>query len=47
MTPTPNPLPAANRRRSFCLRMLWGIRCSSASSDLGSPAAVAEEDRWP
>jgi len=42
----PNPLPPArSRRRPFCFRRAGEIRCSSASSGLGSPAAVAEGDR--
>jgi hypothetical protein len=41
----PNPLPPANSRRPFCFRRLSEIRCSLASSGLGSPAAVAEGDR--
>jgi hypothetical protein len=40
-----NPLPAANRRRPLCLRRLLEIRCSLASSEVGSPAAVAEGGR--
>jgi hypothetical protein len=40
-----NPLPAANSRRPFCFPQLEEIRCSQASSDIGSPAAVAEGDR--
>jgi len=42
----PNPLPAANSRRPFCFRRVGEIRCSLASSELGSPAAVAEGGRW-
>jgi hypothetical protein len=43
----PNPLPAANSRRPFRLRRLWKIRCSLASAELDSPAAVAEGGRSP
>jgi hypothetical protein len=45
MTASPNPLPAANSRRLFYLRRQREIRCSLASSELGSPAAVAEGER--
>ena len=41
-----NPFPPANSRRPFCFRRLSEIRCSLASSGLGSPTAVAEGDRW-
>lgn len=41
----PNPLPAANSRRSICFRWCGEIRCSLSSSGLGSPAAVAEGGR--
>ena len=41
-----NPLPAANSRRPFRFLRCREIRCSRASSELGSPAAVAEGDRW-
>ena len=43
---TSNPLPAANSRRPFCFRRLREIRCPSAWTGLGSPAAVAEGARW-
>jgi hypothetical protein len=42
---TANPLPAANSRRPFCFRRLPELRCSLASSEIGSPAAVAEGER--
>ena len=42
---TTNPLPPANSRSPFRFRRLWKVRCSSASSELGSPAAVAEGGR--
>jgi hypothetical protein len=38
----PNPLPAANSRRPFCFRRLKQIPGYLASSELVSPAAVAE-----
>jgi hypothetical protein len=41
-----NQLASANSRRPFCFRGRWEIRCSLASSGLGSPAAVAERDRY-
>jgi hypothetical protein len=41
-----NPLPAANSRQPFRFRRLGEFRCSMASSELGSPAAVAEGGRW-
>ena len=41
-----NPLPAANSRRLFCFRRPGEVRCSLASSELGSPAAVAEGGRY-
>ena len=41
----PNLLPAANSRRPFSFRRLVEIRCSSASSEVGSPAALAEGER--
>jgi hypothetical protein len=47
MMKTLNQLPAANSRRPFCFGRLREIRCTSASSGLGSPAAVAEGERWP
>jgi hypothetical protein len=40
-----NPLPAANSRRPFCFRRLWEASCLLASSELCSPAAVAEGGR--
>jgi hypothetical protein len=40
-----NKLAPANSRRPLCVRRLPEIRCSSASSRLGSPAAVAERGR--
>ena len=40
-----NSLPAANSRRPFCLQPWEEIPCSLASSELGSPAAVAEGER--
>ncbi len=46
MNRQPNPLPPANSRRPFRFLRLWEIRCSLASSVLGSPAAVAEGGRW-
>ncbi len=42
----PNQLASANSRRLFCFRWLGMVRCSLASSELGSPAAVAERERW-
>ena len=43
---TLNPLASANSRRPHCFRCLGEIRCSLVSSWPGSPAAVAERDRW-
>jgi hypothetical protein len=40
-----NQLVSANSRRLFCFRWLGMVRCSLASSELGSPAAVAERER--
>jgi hypothetical protein len=41
----PGPYPAGNSRRPFRFRRLREIRCSSASSEPSSPAAVAEGGR--
>jgi hypothetical protein len=41
----PNQLPSANSRRAFWFQRLKVIRCSLASSGVGSPAAVAERER--
>ena len=41
-----NPLPAANIRRPLCFRRREEICYPLASSELGSPAAVAEGGRW-
>jgi hypothetical protein len=43
-TKWPDPIASANSRRPFCFRRLAEIRCSLASSQLGSPAAVAERE---
>jgi hypothetical protein len=43
---TTNPLPPANSRRPFRFRRLGEIRCSLACAGLGTPAAVAEGERW-
>jgi hypothetical protein len=40
-----NKLASANSRRPFRFRRLKAIRCSLASSEVGSPPAVAERDR--
>jgi hypothetical protein len=45
MTSWPNPLLAANSRWPFRFRWMPDIRFSLASSQLGSPASVAEGDR--
>jgi hypothetical protein len=42
----PNQLASANSRRPFHFLCLGQVRCSLASSELGSPAAVAERERW-
>lgn len=44
--PTLNPLAAATSRRPLRFRKPCEIRCSSAREKLGSPAAVAERERW-
>jgi hypothetical protein len=41
----PNPLAPANSRRLVCLRGLREIRCALVSSEVGSPAALAERGR--
>jgi hypothetical protein len=41
----PNPLPAANSRRTFCPWPLLQIHWFRAPSDLGCPEAVAEGER--
>jgi hypothetical protein len=41
----PDPLPSANSRRPSCCRRLWEVNCPLASSEHGSPAAVAEGGR--
>jgi hypothetical protein len=42
---TSNPLPAANTRWLFCFRWPGEIGGSLTSSELGSPASVAEGGR--
>jgi hypothetical protein len=46
MTTTPNPLPSARSRRPFRVGWQWEISCSLASSELGSPTAVAKRGCW-
>ena len=42
----PDPLPAANSRWPVWFKRFGLMRCSLASSEVGSPAAVAEGGRY-